>query len=637
MIDLLRPPIIEAAESVIKHPPNADTSVSCTFACVRSCFWGVCTLQWGVCARVKVMNHFIHLWLFRFCFVGGCLLCAAHAAGQGMRDLLDLTPSSTAPPPSYPLLPGPAGYTLSPSLPSTPPNIITVPQPLGSPEGEPSSPSTFPPMISKDLGRVLMGLSASSPSNVSSPAPSSGPSASGAAKDSKQLLEINASIFEENTEDDREEQELQAQRQRAEQIVDPERRQKELEQVQRSESNRQNRLTRRAADEIGAELFYVPRLKEQFLKEGWCQLFDGYTDTGWKIQTSGYYGGGNFTFGNNEICSDPYKPGMIYTTMPFGDVSLRLDFCAEKDARAFLLVKTPPNPEDLNSSCYAFVLNSDQSDRPRGILLGRHGLKFAELRTMRSTQDNLAKEEAWTWHTVLVKCEGNDSQCWIDGRRQTYFDPNAIPSGHIALLVTKGKVRFQNILWQPSPVVSIFDTENREELPWRLSNGAELAGSDAVGFQLTNGSVESKEVFDHFVLQMQYRQGMNAGQASLFIRPLSNWVNTGYEISLQNCPKRKDREATVGVDAGSFRQIRDARCVRAQDQQWTYLTAAVVNRQLQTWVNGVPVCEITDRRKERENSLIGPFLKPGPVRLSVPPDNTFFEFRHLTVSSILLP
>jgi len=493
------------------------------------------------------------------------------------------------------------------------------------------------------LGGFAIPFSLDDGTSYPSPAPS--PSLSAAkvpTVSTRQLASQVASVFEDATEDEQEERELQARRLRAEQIVDPDNREREMAQVERIETAYKNRQARRLAEEEGADLFYVPRLKQQFLKEGWCQLFDGHTETGWQIQTKGPYAGGKFVFGNNEIRSDPRHPGLLYSSMPFGDVTVRFDFCAEKDSEVFLLLKTPPDPADLNSSCYTFVLNSTKSNRPRGILLGRHGLTFADLREMRETLDRPAdttNEEVW--HTVIARCEGMDSQFRLDRRNpMTYFDPMPLLSGHVAFLVAKGKVRFQNILWKPSPAISIFDTELQRGTSWRVADGADFAENTyETGFCLRRGTVESRESFDNFVLQMEYRQGKPSGRSSLFVRSLPGLGNTGYEISLQNFPTRKDRETIAGVDAGAFLEMKDARYVRAQDRQWTSLTVAAVDRQLQTWVNGVSVCEIHDRRKVQENFRImaqqkGPFLQPGPIRWSVPEDNTLFEFRNVTVSPV---
>jgi len=140
------------------------------------------------------------------------------------------------------------------------------------------------------------------------------------------------------------------------------------------------------------------------------------------------------------------------------------------------------------------------------------------------------------------------------------------------------------------------------------------------------------------MLQMQYFQVNNSGQSSLFIRTLPGQENSGYEISLQNAPRYEDRQMMRGLDAGGFPQMKDARYIRAQDQQWTYFTAVAMDRQIQTWVNGVPVCLIHDKRPLRENvpndRKMRPFLEPGVIRFSVPKENDGFRFRRLNVSPI---
>ena len=447
------------------------------------------------------------------------------------------------------------------------------------------------------------------------------------------------SVLEAETEEERENRELQTRRQRVEQIVDPEQRQLEMNLLLRDEANRQNHLERRRRDEVGANLFYFPRLREPLLREGWCQLFDGHTSFGWRVQTEGTYGGGRFTFGQGEIVSDPERPGWVRTEVPFGDVHLQFDYWAEKDSEVFLLLNAPPDPVDLNTSCYTFVLHSSHTNRPRGLLLGqhRHGLSLAELRTMRDTLDDPLSTEEGTWHSVLVKIDGNNLQFWMDRRPAvTYFEQNPIPSGHIGFLVTKGQARFQNILWRPSQPIPIFDTASiLGEIPWQRSEGGEFAGRDDTGFRLFSGTVETKKLYTNYMLQMQYRQGNNSGQSSLWVRAQPGQENTGYEISLQNIPRRVDRERAVGADAGGLLHIKDARYLRVQDQQWNYLTVVAMDRQIQTWVNGVPVCEIFDRRTDRGNTLKDrqrdPFLEPGTIRFTVPPGNSEFQFRRLMV------
>jgi len=231
----------------------------------------------------------------------------------------------------------------------------------------------------------------------------------------------------------------------------------------------------------------------------------------------------------------------------------------------------------------------------------------------------------------------------LDTRTATpYFIEEPLPPGHVGFLVTRGQVRIQHVLWRPSQPNAIFDVDSATSAasapPWRRFEGSNLdVVTDPQGghnvFRLHAGSVESREVYTNYVLQMQYRQGHTSGRSSLFVRSLPGRQHTGYEISLQNFPRRQDRETDRGVDAGGFLGIKDARYIRVQDQEWNHLTAVVMGRQMKTWVNGVPVCYIEDRRTI--STPTGPFLGPGTIRFSVPPENTDFQFRHLTVAPVL--
>ena len=266
------------------------------------------------CHLFFVMIPFIRSWLFYCCSMGAVLCFLPSVHGQRVRELIDLTPPPAQPSGSVPS-PGPAAP--SPPQPNSNVSSVHVISPV--------APITVAPSALGELGGFLIPSSTAG----SSPLPSASPEMPAVpTRSMKQQVGKIASVFEETTEDEQEECELQTRRQRAEQIADLEIRKEELARVTRSETSYQNRLARRKAEEVGADLFYVPRLKEQFLKDGWCQLFDGHTDTNWKIQTKGPYAGGQFTFDNGEICSNPRHPGLVYTSIPFGDVTVRFDFCA---------------------------------------------------------------------------------------------------------------------------------------------------------------------------------------------------------------------------------------------------------------------------------------------------------------------
>ncbi|MDR3233596.1 MAG: DUF1080 domain-containing protein [Planctomycetaceae bacterium] len=438
------------------------------------------------------------------------------------------------------------------------------------------------------------------------------------------------SFFETKTEDDRLDGEIRAARRRAAAIAAPERKAAELKAVQQREEARKNWLERRSIAEQGAELFVIPKLRNEYLKGGWCQLFDGQTSFGWQIQNNGHYAGGQFAFENGEIKSDPYHPGLLFTKAQFGNLTLRFDYKADADAEVMLLLKTPPNPNDLYSSCYSIILQSATRNRFCGLILGRQDY---------SINTEPSRQDGGEWRSVTVQVDNSQLQFWIDRQNPvTYIDAKPIRYGHIGFLVAKGRASFRNILWKPSAPIRLFDADNDLQKTWRpLPKELQFADSAAEPghYRMSGGPgvVETLETFGNFVLQLEYYSGITSSRSGLFVRSRPGEAETGYEVSLQNFPTRQDRESSVGVDAGSFRGIKDARYVRATDGIWNYLTLSVTDRHCQTWINGVPVCEITDNRRKKEHSTAGPFLEPGTLQFFAPQAGTSVQFRNLKISA----
>jgi hypothetical protein len=151
-----------------------------------------------------------------------------------------------------------------------------------------------------------------------------------------------------------------------------------------------------------------------------------------------------------------------------------------------------------------------------------------------------------------------------------------------------------------------------------------------VTVQLTGGPgvEETKETFDNFVLQLEYNMTYSSGRSGVFLRSTPREDQTGCEVSIQNFPTKEDRQSTVGVDVGSFRNNKNGRYLRPDDQKWNYLTVIAIDRHFQTWVNGVPVCEWTVPADK-------PSTTSGTIQLLAPTDQTNVHFRNIRVTPIL--
>ncbi|MDR1268183.1 MAG: DUF1080 domain-containing protein, partial [Planctomycetaceae bacterium] len=410
----------------------------------------------------------------------------------------------------------------------------------------------------------------------------------------------------------------------------------ELDALKKRENDRKRWLQQRAEAERGAKLFQLSpslQLKDKMLKEGWCLLFDGQTFFGWRTQKDGPYGGGRFTIANDEIQSDPQHPGLLYTTNQFGDSTFMFEFQAEENAEAFLLLRTPPNPRDLHSSCYAIVLNSADFTRPRGTVLGRQQLGTEQLKESKKTNSGTSR-----WHRLKAQFEVGRLQITVDQNEPiALLDTQPLGYGYAGLLVTKGKVRFRNLYWSPGSSMPIFDPISPEKF-WRYrSDVVQLSTTRDLAMQLSGGPgvIETKNTFDNFILQLEYNIIFSSARTGLFLRSVPREEQSGYEISIQNFPKRQDRDQTVGVDVGSFRGQKNARYIRPEDHIWNYLTVVAVDRHFQTWVNGIPVCEMSDQYSlKTENAQPDHFLQSGTIQLLAPQAGTNIQFRNIRIMPI---
>ncbi len=425
-------------------------------------------------------------------------------------------------------------------------------------------------------------------------------------------------------------------------IQDAEQIQRDREALQKREDARQHWLEQRNEAERGANLFTIApylALTPQRLRAGWCHLFDGQTMFGWQTPRSGSYSGGRFFVQDGELRSTPRRPCLLLTSSQFGDATLFFEYQADQNAEAYFLLRTSPDPNDPQSACYMIVLNAGELAFPVGSVLWRQGLHAAN--SLGESKDTSARKQnapgSPNWTRIQIQFHGTQLQVTVNQEKPiTLHDPTPLGYGYMGLLVQRGDVRFRNMFWRPGPAEALSDPVAPGSF-W-ASNSADLNVKPTIQgtMQLTGGPgfIESRRSYGNFVLQFEYNIAFTSARSSLFFRSVPGRVPSGYEISLQNFPTRADRDQTVGVDAGSFRSLRNGRYVRPPDQAWNHVTLLAVDRRFQTWINGIPVAEMNDVRPPSANPDAGPFLAPGTLRFLAPTAETNIDFRNIRIAPI---
>lgn len=370
--------------------------------------------------------------------------------------------------------------------------------------------------------------------------------------------------------------------------------------------------------------------------EGMNLLFDGETFLGWRPQNEGHYGGGRFTIEEGAIVSDPEHPGMLYTTGQFADIVLDFEFQAEPDTDAMLLFRTSPEPKSLANSCYALVLSSSSESRFPGTLLGRQDAPTID----GELGVPLSYFEKDKWYKIRVVANDRLIKISFDGRFDIdYIDTRRLGRGYIGFLVTKGQARFRNISWVPLRSVPLFQGENLDYWKSETPTDVQTSLEDWV-LRLTGGPgmLESKDLYDNFVLELEYQTGREGTNSGVFFRCIPEEKMNGYECQILANPTETDREKYKGCDTGGLFRLKDARSVGSKDNEWNSLVLLAVDNYFQTWVNGYPVMCYFDRRPAepvpQPNPRKGLRLEKGTLQLQGHDAGTLIDFRNIYLSPI---
>lgn len=390
------------------------------------------------------------------------------------------------------------------------------------------------------------------------------------------------------------------------------------------------------------------------LKDGWCQLFDGKTFLGWRVQDDldSPYSGGRFFRKRSEegvVFCDPAKPGLFYTTGQFGNLVLSLEYQCPKDAEILLLLRSPPNPRDLHTSCYTVVLNSEY--RRRGAILGRREGVFDDAM---SIQDRENSEDFWHQCTVIL--DGETVKVMIDRNEAVLLnDLQPLGYGHIGLLVAKGPAKFRNILWRPATPIALYDGHPGAMEDWIHGNlsGGESIPREQLPYRLVTSDrtirlggvsvLEHELVARNFTFQADYRLDEGA-EGGVFLRAHPREPQTGYECSLRS-PEEPEVPLPKGYRTGGLRGLAEARALIADSPEWNTVTINVVDRHVQTWLNGIPVCDWGDLRPPStlaESQATAdvplsariPYLDPGTIQLSSRSRDKTVYFRNVRITPI---
>jgi hypothetical protein len=301
-----------------------------------------------------------------------------------------------------------------------------------------------------------------------------------------------------------------------------------------------------------------PALTREEAAAGWIQLFDGSTLFGWRAGEGAVWGAAA-----GALKTERGAPGMLWTEAAFGDFRLKLEYrVAAPDARGAVALREGP------ARSYEIVIDDVDGRFPTGSVAGRAKAKAP-------------MPVAGRWRALDVTARGTRITVRLDGREVAAAQHFGAIHGAVGLKSgAGGGVEFRNVRLKPLDMACLFDAGNLED--WRVLEGAWSAAEREARAGAEAGALESRQMWDDFVLQADVRAG-----ADLAFRAQLGAAGGGYALSAL--------PARAAPQAG----------------EWVTLTVAARGRQVNVWRDGYPVTSWSDTRPEPPARL-----RRGALRLS---------------------
>jgi hypothetical protein len=189
--------------------------------------------------------------------------------------------------------------------------------------------------------------------------------------------------------------------------------------------------------------------------------------------------------------------------------------------------------------------------------------------------------------------------------------------------------QFRNIKIQPQGMKSIFDGNTLNGWTIKAKANAKVENG-AIRLTGGSGSIESKDQYGDFILQLEYKtdKPVNSG---VFFRCLPGELMNGYECQIFNNPPKEDYKKFIGTDTGGIFRRQVGRNVNPQDGQWNYLTIFARGTQISTWVNGIQTADWTEERAPDPNPRKGRRTEAGTIQFQGHDSETDILFRNIRI------
>ncbi len=364
------------------------------------------------------------------------------------------------------------------------------------------------------------------------------------------------------------------------------------------------------------------KLSKELVSEGWILLFDGETLYGWET-----HGNCTWKVADGALMCDTGTDGWLGTTTEFADFTLKLQYRISANGNSGIFFRADKGPQPWVTGYEMQIWDKDENN-PTGSIYNVVKAKHPAGKLVTDVEK---------WQDVEIMAEGEHLTVTLNGQKVVDARDGKHRRGVIGVQYhyPNMKMEVRNVRLKPLGLKSIFNGTD-------LTGWSILPGHDSV-FTVTpqgwlnikngNGQIETSDVWDDFVLQLEIISNGTHLNSGVFFRGDKGAFWSGYESQIRNQWEGDDRTKPVDFGTGGVYFYCPARRVVSSDREWFTKTIVAHGNHMAVWVDGYEVSEFTDTRPRGKNARANCRLEAGTISLQGHDPTTDLSFRKIRIAA----
>ncbi len=331
--------------------------------------------------------------------------------------------------------------------------------------------------------------------------------------------------------------------------------------------------------------------------QGWISLFDGETLFGWN-----QIGDAHWKVSDGKIVCDGGSGGWIASSSQFADfelvVRLKVDAGTSSGVMARAMLEGSPSA----NGTAVIPIPAEESARTQEVRVKALGT------------------------SISVTLDGDEVEGLQAGNLRGFVGIQYHHRGH--------RIEIESAKLRPLSLRSLFN--GRDLAGWKIlpERRSKFSAEDGIlNIKDGNGQIETLELFEDFVLQLDIISNGQHLNSGVFFRGAPGKFWKGYESQIRNQWKDNDRTAPVDYGTGGNYGNQPARRVVANDHEWFTKTIVCHGNHASIWIDGYLTSDFTDTRpvSESHNGKRGYIPGAGTIHLQGHDPKTDLSFRNIRI------